>query len=668
MVFARSADDIYTSTSGLNGYGIPYQAIIVPAVGITLPILNSSATAGNYGGIIIHGEVSYDYGVNGASNWSSAFSTDQWNQLFAYQLAFGIRMVRLDIFPGPTTDTALAAGGCCNAGVEQLISFTDTSEFPTAGLVVGAGITSQGLYHDPAIITNSSTTTQIAAFGPSSDGTFNGSTVAAVINNFNGRQQMAWFTSFATQWSVASNYVQHSWIHWMTRGVFAGRRRTLFNTQIDDVHLITDLYSPNGTQFRLRTQDLDAHVAWMQDINSRMPAGSSYIVELGHNGNGDIENATASNAGASACNPGSAIEYDEQIDTALEFQKPLGSGANIWPDSPATYAWSPSCAKLDALASWFMVPANRDAYAHVSHTFSHMALNNATYSDTSKEISFNRAWMNQSAISNAKVFSTAGLIPPAITGLHNGDAIKAWMDNGITAVVGDNTRPILMNTNNEYWPLITTVAGNGYDGLTVMPRWATTIYYNCDLPACTLLEWQVTSGGKGDIDALLLDARTTNTRHLLSLHQDPFMFHQANLRHADVPTTTINGKSGQYSLLMTWVETIVAEITRLTTWAIVTQKHDDLAVEFRNRMARDACNYNLNYGYSADGTSITSVIVTAGNGNTCSAPIPVTLPGDATISGSGTITKDKVGNDPMIIWVTLNGSPITLNLLAPVAL
>jgi hypothetical protein len=32
--------------------------------------------------------------------------------------------------------------------------------------------------------------------------------------------------------------------------------------------------------------------------------------------------------------------------------------------------------------------------------------------------------------------------------------------------------------NNEYYPLITTVSGNGYDGITVMPRWATNIYYN----------------------------------------------------------------------------------------------------------------------------------------------------------------------------------------------
>ena len=41
------------------------------------------------------------------------------------------------------------------------------------------------------------------------------------------------------------------------------------------------------------------------------------------------------------------------------------------------------------------------------------------------------------------------------------------------------------------------------------------------------------------------------------------MFHQANLRVNDVPQTVVNGKKGQYSLLMTWVDTVTAEIMRL---------------------------------------------------------------------------------------------------------
>ncbi len=87
------------------------------------------------------------------------------------------------------------------------------------------------------------------------------------------------------------------------------------------------------------------------------------------------------------CNPDTGIEYPDQIDTPLEFQKPLGSGTNIWPTTPTSYVWSLACARLDSLENWWAIAANRDAFAHVSHTFSHEALNNATYSDAVKEVS-----------------------------------------------------------------------------------------------------------------------------------------------------------------------------------------------------------------------------------------------------------------------------------------
>lgn len=146
------------------------------------------------------------------------------------------------------------------------------------------------------------------------------------------------------------------------------------------MHLETDIYQPAGTLFRVRPGDLSAHVTWQSGLNSRLPAGSSYKIEIGHNGNGDIENAVAINA--AGCNPQTAIEYDEQIDTALEFQKPLGTGTNIWPATPAAYGWSASCAGIDPLATWFKTPANANAFAHISHTFTHESLNNATFSES----------------------------------------------------------------------------------------------------------------------------------------------------------------------------------------------------------------------------------------------------------------------------------------------
>ncbi|KAF1348161.1 hypothetical protein BDV97DRAFT_299295 [Delphinella strobiligena] len=661
LVFARDTDSAYSGTSGLSGYGIPYQTVIVPQAGVTLPTLNSSADAGNYAGFIVLSEVSYDY--NGT--WSSALTTAQWQQIYDYQNTFGARLVRLDVYPGPDfgVTTTIDGAGCCDTGVEQLISITNDTAFPTANIVLGAGVSSEGLWHYPATITNSSIAEEIAQFA--NGGSFTTETTAAVINTFGTRQQMVWFSSWATSWSPASNFLQHAYIHWITRGLFVGRRRIYLDTQVDDMHLETELYSPAGVNFRVRPADLEAHVSWMASLNARLPAGSNYFIEIGHNGNGAVEAAVDVDTNA-VCDPETAIEYPDQVDTPLEFQKPPGTGTNIWPTTPTNYTWSLACVKLDDLATWFTVAANRDAFAHISHTFSHESLDNATYSDANKEIYFNVAWLKQVGIYNALRFTPNGIIPPAITGLHNADVLRAWDDNGIVRVVGDNTRPVLLNTENEFWPLISTVAANGYAGITIVPRWATTIYYNCDLPNCTTAEWIATSAGSGDFTNLLNDARSTNVRHLLGLHHDPFMFHQANLRQSDVPSSTVGSQTGQFSLLQIWVETVLQELTRLTTWPIITLKHDDIAQQFINRMALDQCNPNLTYIYSPDKKSITGATVTA-NSNTCSVPIPITFPGKASTSATGT-TTEQVGSDPLTIWTTLSGEAVTFDLASPIAL
>ncbi|KAK3719246.1 hypothetical protein LTR37_004465 [Vermiconidia calcicola] len=658
-VLVRDAASSYSAYSGLEAYGIPYKLIEIPKEGVTLPQLNSSLTKGNYGGFILNSELAYEY----PEGWHSALTEAQMQQIYAYQRDFHVRMVRLDAYPQPAFGVATAAAdgtGCCGRDVEQLISFTNTSGFPTANLKANAAITHMNMWHYPARITDPATTFEIAKWAPAADGSFTSDTTAAVINYFENREQMVWFNSWATEWSVTSNFLQHSFIHWLTRGIFVGARKVYLSTQVDDVHLTTDLYSPAGTQFRIGPNDMIAHVPWQQSVNSRLPAGSSYVVELGHNGNGDIINATLTDP--NPCSPEDAIYYDQPTTPPLEFQKPLGSGSNVWPTSPTRYSWTVACAQIDKLAAWFMNSVNRNAFMHVSHTFSHMNLNNATYSDASKEITFNQAWVQQMGLTSSR-FSPKGLIPPAITGLHNGDVIRAWMTAGITRVVGDNSRPLLLNPTKKHWPLISTVAGNGYAGLAIIPRWSTAMFYNCDLPACTSLEWINTSGGWGNYQSLLDFERTTTSRQLLGLRHDAYMFHQANLRAADMPSVTIGSQTGKFSLLQQWVEIVVQEMTRITNWPMVTLKHDDLAQSFLDRQTRDQCTPSFTYTYSSDRASIVGVTVTA-TGNRCGVPVPVTFPGSATTTG--TARSDKLGSEPLIMWTTLSGSAVSYTLSAPV--
>ncbi|OAA44128.1 hypothetical protein NOR_03856 [Metarhizium rileyi] len=662
LILARNDGEAKSAAMGFDGYGIPYQKVIFPSGGAELPALNTSATEGKFGGILVISNVAYDN--NGT--FASAVTAQQWAQINTYQSSFKVRMVRLNEFPSSEYGTVVASTsepGCCSTNVEQKISFTNTTLFAGANLKQNAGVSTKGLWHYPATITDAKTAVEFASFEPAAS--FQSKTTAAVVHSADGREQMVWFISWDPSWSQTCSFLQHAYIHWMTRSVFVGKRQTYLNAQVDDIHLDTELYLPKGTEFKIRTGDMDAHVTWQKNLQARLPSGSDFWLELGHNGNGNIIDATSTTSGEVNCNPNFAVDYISPPDTPLEFMKPPGTGVDLWPKEFENYTWSASCSKLDPLGAWFTNTDNLNAFAHVSHTFSHEELNNATYHDASREIFFNQAFLKSVGIDKAARFSPKGIIPPAITGLHNADAIQAWTDNGIVYVVGDNTRPVLRNQNSVYWPLGTTVQTNGREGVTIVPRFATTIYYNCDKPDCTLQEWKDTSGGSGDFNNLLDDARTTNTRNLFSLQADAYMFHQANMRQTDMATITVGSQTGKLSLLMTWVETIAQEMTRLTDWPILSLKHDDIATYFIDRMTLDGCKPKSTYTFSADGKTISSVTVTA-NGNTCSVPVPVTIPSGTATATGGNLKLTKVGTEPPITWVTLSGSPVTIELGTPV--
>lgn len=98
LIVARDDASARSAHSGLQAYGIPYRVLVVPKTGATLPALNSSATSGNFGGIAIVSDVSYDYGTP-PNPFRSALTTAQLKELYDYQKAFRVRMVRLDVYP-----------------------------------------------------------------------------------------------------------------------------------------------------------------------------------------------------------------------------------------------------------------------------------------------------------------------------------------------------------------------------------------------------------------------------------------------------------------------------------------------------------------------------------------------------------------------------------------
>lgn len=134
LIIAADQSTAFEATEAFNGYGIPVYSLLVPSTGTALPPLysnTSTGAVGNYGAIVVCGQVSY--ATNGT--YGSALTTDQWNDLYNYQVDFNVRMVQLDVYPGPDFG-ATALGGCCGTGVDQDVYISDDSAFKQAGLTV----------------------------------------------------------------------------------------------------------------------------------------------------------------------------------------------------------------------------------------------------------------------------------------------------------------------------------------------------------------------------------------------------------------------------------------------------------------------------------------------------------------------------------------------------
>ncbi|CAN8096939.1 unnamed protein product [Discula destructiva] len=649
-------------TLGLEGLGIPYQVVTVPPAGAMLPTLEQDGY-GNYAGIVTLKELAAEYNEPGRVGWFSALTDEQWTALYDYQVKYGVRLARLEAFPTPQFGVSLREpGGSSAAG--QLWSFTNITGFESSGIKQGGTVALDGLYYYGADVTDAATTYPIAKLhaGPA----FTSDATAAVLNaipHANGtREQMVFFTSMASGWSQASNFIQHSWITWMTRGLYLGQRRAYLGTHIDDILLTTGIYGTNR-EFRLRVADVEAHAAWTKDINSRMPPGSNYVIEMAYNGNGNIEQAVEGSSGSNICIPETnVVTAPKPVLVDQEFKKPLGTGEDAWPPSFTNYTWSDQCEALDPLTTYYASHLNQ--FYHVSHTFSHLALSNATFSDVDKEIRYNQDWFNSTGFSGHPNFSPHSLVPPQITGLHNGDSIRALMGNGITFVVGDNTRPALLNTQRPFWTLTTTTERNGFDGLEIIPRYATNIYYNCDDAASNTALWQVALGQTSGFDGIMMIERMAATRNLLALRHDPYMFHQANMRAGDTGIAkTAAREYNNLSLLQIWVEELVDEMTRLVNWPILTLKQDDLGRAFVARRQRDQCAPALTVNYSADGASVVGATVSAANAN-CQVEIPVSFPGP--VRDAKGARAEQIGNDPLTLWVKPGGGSVTFELTTPV--
>jgi hypothetical protein len=98
---------------------------------------------------------------------------------------------------------------------------------------------------------------------------------------------------------------------------------------------------------------------------------------------------------------------------------------------------------------------------------------------------------------------------------------------------------------------------------------------------------------------------------------------------------------------------------------MITKKHDDIAQAYLDRMARDQCSPSLTWNFSEDHKFLASVTLTTATQNRCKVAIPVTFPSGVARLPPGS-TREQVGSDPLTVWVSMNGAPVTMALSPPI--
>lgn len=670
-----TADGCATATLALQGLNIPYTVNTVKGgASNTLELTNADGSPRYSALVICTDRLAYESG--GA--YPSALTDAQWAQFEAYQVKYGVRRVTFGVWPGPSMGINWPpAGDCCRAADhgtdDQLASITPEalSMINFTGINPTGQFSTKGLSHYPTTLYTLAksdgwgTAVPILEFAPTSKVFTAGQRwIGGAVTTYpNNRQDMNFFMAFGP-WSTTSLVLQHLWIQWALRSSYPGYRRVFLIPQIDDLFLDTPVTinksvaaSPylwdqqNNDQFnvRLSVDDVKVHQAWLKDLKTRLPPGSNFTIEMCYNGNGPLLFGK----------PESGIILEDYVDVpnTMLFKKKLGTGTNNWPVLPLLFLYSQSKLKTDPLYNAFVTSTDlKRTFYWVSHTFTHMNLNNGTYTDVYKEMSFNRALAgyNYLNLDNDPVFSPNCLVPPMITGLLNGDALRAMVDNKVYIGCGDNTRKELLNLNNPFQPLITTSKDNGYDGFVIIPRYATNIYYNVSTLAESEYLFKTiyynTVWNSATWREIFNLEQERVVAQLIALHPDAYMFHQANLRSADITTQLPPFfPNGKFSLVMLWVETIIDGLKKYVNWPVVTRPMQEMSSVFIDRLNRDTCGATMAKLINKDGFLYGIQV----NGGTKSCTWPITLPGDVDNRANyPSFRFEKLSAaDPLTVWV-----------------
>jgi hypothetical protein len=630
----------------LQSYSIEYDYLEYnvehPLVG-NLPLYTEDNQPKYYGIVLGNGSLSVYFEEE--DDWGSILSEKQWSYLREYQRKYGIRIVALDDGPDEEYGTEIADSKFWGIESVQQMKIADNDMaraiFKEAGIKETAEIDTTSLYHVPVKII-SKDAIPIMTFQPNSE--FKKESVAvAYYKDKYGCERLSFFIGFG-DWSLNSVMLNHLWISWITRSLYAGERHVTFTPHIDDVFLSTGRINyetgeleGSKNAYRSTVEDFEDLKKWQDSIVDELPEGSFIRCEVAFNGNGIV----------STIDPSKALEVDGERYCDIEYIKEPGTGKDRWPSFNWTLPYDSKYLRKDDLFAYFEKEENNKNFFFSSHTFTHENLDEATTSDVDNEIRNNIEIAKLLGIHGKSNWSGKSIITPQISGLRNADALTVFKKYGIVSGTGDLSRPIV-NEENPYLPFFTTKESSNYEGFPIIPRTPTEVYYSSANTEENTFIYNMIYGeevGETTWDQILEREIDRTLTLMLNLRNEAHQFHQINIRSRE------NDEDGNKSILQIWCTAVLKKYTSYVDWPVESLKLDDQAQLYIDRYNRiENCEVSKNL--ILDGDYITGVEVTPKKIKK-DCKIPITVPKNVYKDKKDTkITYEKRGNDHLVAWVS----------------
>jgi hypothetical protein len=429
-----------------------------------------------------------------------------------------------------------------------------------------------------------------------------------------------------------------------------GYRRLYFEIQVDDYFTDNCFNSSDcsitgdSSHYRSSVEDMENIAKWQKDISSRMPNGSNLKLELAING---IHILTQAN------HKQYLIRNWTDFVTEYDYKKPLDvEGSTRWAET-FDDDWDDSVLQSnDPLYKYFKDHDHQDDFYWLTHTFSHQKLDFASYRDTDLEMKENIKMSKEPYLGmyDRDCYSQHSIVTPEISGLHNGDALRALTDNQVYYAVGDVSRTDL-SPANFYLPFISNMTSSNFDGFLAIPRQPPQIYWDCSTIEENLLVYQSRYGRTTEWNEHLDAEAILHVKNFLKLRHDPYMFHEGNLRNSDFPEVSIGSGKGNYGMLQQWVERVNAEVQKYLNWPMISIKMDDLAQTYLIRMAREQCKPQYTMVIDDSSYKVSEIKVQSTTGE---CKVPLFIIRNVEFDKKTVDEIEQIGSEPPTAWVNIN--------------